>query len=432
MDDLRNLNNGLVYLQAICKGMLMAHENQELNIKMTELQEKIESFQNLLVDIATSGNRPEEEENFRQLRTVLIGNNEVKDHLPDFVKTNRTVAQFWQFIKGKFSSYAERRTFIWNQFATVLKYLEGKQNGILNNVQTNSQTPTMKDKLIKILENQKQIGDSFSMKVENISNMDELDGFLIEYENWNKFNTDLFEKAYVQKQLYQMYSGAATYLRNVNIDQNSFQDKRNRILYCLPRQLNHVKTAITQTQTLRNIDLLPIDDKPIILQPKNKTQNMSKLFISHSSKDDEKIKPLIDLIVNIGVPFSEIFYSSNAAYGVGLGEDIFTRLKTELEDNVFALFMLSDNFYKSPVCLCEMGAVWIKSNKQIPILIPPFSFKGMEGVFSGSLGFLMNDKSQLNNFKGALESHFKLTPIHISRWEEKRDEYILKINALIE
>lgn len=400
---------------------------------MTELQEKIESFQNLLVDIATSGNRSEEEENFRQLRTVLIGNNEIADHLPDFVKTNRTVAQFWQFIKGKFSSYAERRTFIWDQFATVLTYLEAKQNGILNDIQTNSQAPTMKDKLIKILEDQKQIGDSFSMRIESISNMEELDGFLIEYENWNKFNTNLFEKAYVQKQLFQIYSGAAVYLRDVNIDQNSFQDKRGRILYCLPKQLNHVKAAIAQTQILRNIDLLPIDDKPTItiLQHKNKTQKMSKLFISHSSKDDKKIKPLIDLIENIGVHHNQIFYSSNPVYGVGLGENIFTRLKTELEDNVFALFMLSDNFYESPVCLCEMGAVWIKSNKQIPILIPPFGFNGIQGVFPGSLGFLMNDKSQLNNFKGELESHFKLTPIHISRWEEKRDEYILKINELL-
>lgn len=407
-------------------------QNQEFNTTMTELQEKIESFQNLLVDIATSGNRQEEEENFKQLRTALIGNNEIKDHLPDFVKTNRTVTQFWQFIKGKFSSYAERRTFIWNEFATVLNYIEAKQNGIINTVQTSSQTETMKDKLIKILEKQKEIGDSFSLKVEGISNINELDGLLIDYDNWNKVNTDLFDKAYVNRQLFQMYSGAENYLGNVYIDSNSFQGKRDRVLYCLPRQLVHLKSAIAQTQTLRNIDLLPIDNKlTIVQQQQNKTQNMSKLFISHSSQDDKKIKPFIDLIESIGVPHTQIFYSSHPAYGVGLGENIFTRLKAELEDNVFALFMLSDNFYKSPVCLCEMGAVWIKSNKQIPILIPPFGFNAIQGVFPGSLGFTMNDKSQLNNFKDELESYFKLTPIHFSRWEEKRDEYILKINELL-
>lgn len=218
----------------------------------------------------------------------------------------------------------------------------------------------------------------------------------------------------------------------MNIDKDSFQGKRDRVLYCLPRQLGHIKTAISYTQTIRNTDLLPIDDEIIIVKQKqNKTQIMSKLFISHSSQDDKIIKPFIDLIENIGVPHNLIFYSSHPAYGVGLGENIFTRLKIELEDDVYALFMLSDNFYQSPVCLCEMGAVWIKSNKQIPILIPPFDFNSVQGVFPNSLGFRMNDKNQLNNFKGELESHFKLIPIHINRWEEKRDEYITKINELL-
>jgi hypothetical protein len=399
---------------------------------MTELQEKIESFQNLLVDIATSGNRPEEEENFKQLRTYLIGNNEIKDHLPDFVKTNRTVAQFWQFIKGKFSSYAERRTFIWNEFAKTLDYVETKQNGITDNFKTSSQTETMKDKLIKILERQVEVGNNFSVKIESVSNINELDDFLVEYDKWNGVNTYILDKAYVPRQLFQMYSGASNYLGNVYVDKNSFQGKRDKVLYCLPRQLGHLRTAINFTRDIRNTDLLPIDDPLTIVEKQTiKTSNMNKLFISHSSKDDPKIKPFIDLIEAIGVPHTSIFYSSHPAYGVALGENIFTRLKTELEGDVFALFMLSDNFYNSPVCLCEMGAVWIKSNKQIPILIPPFDFSSVQGVFPGSLGFKLDDKKQLNNFKSELESYFKLTPINFTRWEEKRDEYLSKIEVLL-
>lgn len=399
---------------------------------MTELQEKIESFQNLLVAIATSGNRPEEEENFKQLRISLIGNNEIKDHLPDFVKTNRTVAQFWQFIKGKFSSYAERRTFIWNEFAIVIDYVETKQNGITDNFKTSSQTETMKDKLIKILERQVEFGNNFSLKIESVSNINELDDFLIEYDKWNGVNTYILDKAYVPRQLFQMYSGASNYLGNISVDKNSFQGKRDKVLYCLPRQLGHLRTAINLTRDIRNTELLPIEDPLTIVDKQTiKISNMNKLFISHSSKDDQKIKPFIDLIEDIGVPHTSIFYSSHPAYGVGLGENIFTRLKTELEGDVFALFMLSDNFYNSPVCLCEMGAVWIKSNKQIPILIPPFDFSSVQGVFSGSLGFKLDDKKQLNNFKSELESCFKLTPINFTRWEEKRDEYLSKIELLL-
>jgi hypothetical protein len=399
---------------------------------MTDLQEKIESFQNLLVDIATSGNRSEEEDNFKQLRNYLIGNNEIKNNLPDFVKTNRTVAQFWQFIKGKFSSYAERRTFIWHEFAKTLDYVETKQNGITANFQTTSETETMKDKLIRILERQVEAGNNFSVRIESVSNINELDHFLEEYEKWNGVNTYILDKAYVPRQLFQMYSGASNYLGNISVDKNSFQGKRDKVLYCLPRQLGHLRTAINFTRDIRSTELLPIED-PLTVAEKQiiKTSNMNKLFISHSSKDDPKIKPFIDLIEGIGVPHTSIFYSSHPAYGVGLGENIFTRLKTELEGDVFALFMLSDNFYNSPVCLCEMGAVWIKSNKQIPILIPPFDFSSVQGVFPGSLGFKLDDKKQLNNFKSELESYFNLTPINFTRWEEKRDEYLSKIELLL-
>lgn len=399
---------------------------------MTELQEKIESFQNLLVDIATSGNRPDEEENFKKLRTVLIANNEIKNQLPDFVKTTRTVSQFWQFIKGKFKTYAERKEFIWNEFSAVLNYIEEKQNGNIYNIKTSGQTETMKDKLIKILEGQVEVGNNFSLKIESVSNINELDNFLVEYDKWNGVNTYILDKAYVPRQLFQMYSGASNYLGNVYVDKNSFQGKRDKVLYCLPRQLGHLRTAINLTRDIRNTDLLPIGNPLTTVETQTiQTQNMNKLFISHSSKDDLKIKPFIDLIENIGVPHTSIFYSSHPAYGVGLGENIFTRLKTELEGDVFALFMLSDNFYNSPVCLCEMGAVWIKSNKQIPILIPPFDFSGVQGVFSGSLGFKLDDKKQLNNFKSELESYFKLTPINFTRWEEKRDEYLSKIEVLL-
>lgn len=170
--------------------------------------------------------------------------------------------------------------------------------------------------------------------------------------------------------------------------------------------------------------------KTEIFDMKKHNDSEKKLFISHASKDASKIKPLIDLLENIGVKHNQIFYSSSPAYGVTLGENIFDRLKKELNDNVLALFILSENFYASPVCLCEMGAVWIKSNKQIPILIPPFDFGDVKGVFTNSLGFKIDDKAQLSSFKIEIEKYFSLTPIHPARWEEKRDEYLSKINEI--
>lgn len=97
---------------------------------MTELQFKITTLQNILIAIAT-GDRGKECD-FEELRKEIISNKEIKKYLPDFLLTNRSSSQFWQFIKVKFSSYAERRNYIWNEFSKVLNFVEEKQHGIID------------------------------------------------------------------------------------------------------------------------------------------------------------------------------------------------------------------------------------------------------------------------------------------------------------
>lgn len=97
---------------------------------MSELQISVEAFQNLLIDVATNQNR--DNDTYIQLRKGIINEEEIKFFLPDFVFTARTVEQFWQLIKLKFSSYQDRKVFIWGEFSRVLIYLETAQNGLVN------------------------------------------------------------------------------------------------------------------------------------------------------------------------------------------------------------------------------------------------------------------------------------------------------------
>ena len=89
---------------------------------MTEIQIKIESLQNMLIDIATGGSGDEVE--FKKLRAELLVAKGVKHLLPPFLETNRTVGQFWQFIKFAFRTYAERRKYIWEEFSSALSFVE--------------------------------------------------------------------------------------------------------------------------------------------------------------------------------------------------------------------------------------------------------------------------------------------------------------------
>ncbi|OFY86572.1 MAG: hypothetical protein A3F72_08835 [Bacteroidetes bacterium RIFCSPLOWO2_12_FULL_35_15] len=197
------------------------------------------------------------------------------------------------------------------------------------------------------------------------------------------------------------------------------------------KKIGHLKTTLNQLSSISPTNLLPLSEvEGLNLHIKTKS-DMKKIFISHSSKDSDKVNLLRDLIEGMGIKDSQIFYSSHPAHGVGLGENIFERLKRELTSDVFVLFILTDNFYSSPVCLCEMGATWIMTKEQVPILIPPFDFSKVQGVFPNALGFYINDKSGLNNLKIKLEQEFNLDPINPNRWEDKRDKFLMEINRPI-
>ena len=71
--------------------------------------ERAQYLQNMLISKATGG--PAEERDYQLLRRHFVDRAETKDLLPSFVRTNRDLAQFWQFIKYKFDHYAERRDF---------------------------------------------------------------------------------------------------------------------------------------------------------------------------------------------------------------------------------------------------------------------------------------------------------------------------------
>lgn len=85
--------------------------------------ERAQYLQNLLVSHATGSSG--DNQDYRFLRSHFFDQKNTKDLLPSFVRTNRDLPQFWQFIKHKFGSYAERRTFIYGEFIKLLDYLEG-------------------------------------------------------------------------------------------------------------------------------------------------------------------------------------------------------------------------------------------------------------------------------------------------------------------
>lgn len=163
-----------------------------------------------------------------------------------------------------------------------------------------------------------------------------------------------------------------------------------------------------------------------------KLENKRKIFISHSSLDFKIVEQVIELLEGFGTPSDRIFCSSFEGYNIGLGDDFLETIKRELNQDVLVLFILSPNFYNSPMSLCEMGATWVKTNEHIPILIPPFEYEDVKGVIPYSQGMKVNDKLKINSLKEKIENFLPLKPKNFSAWERKRDLILKNIKVIID
>jgi hypothetical protein len=86
------------------------------------LFDRVETFQNMLISFATNGTAENDE--YKALRQELLDEPLIAEKLPRFVRTCRDLGQFWQFIKHKFSTYQERREYLWSEFHSALEFLE--------------------------------------------------------------------------------------------------------------------------------------------------------------------------------------------------------------------------------------------------------------------------------------------------------------------
>lgn len=138
-----------------------------------------------------------------------------------------------------------------------------------------------------------------------------------------------------------------------------------------------------------------------------------KIFISHSSKNKTHGDTLVDLLRSIGVKESEIIFTSNTAYGIPVGQNIFNWLKCQITEKPFVIYLLSEEYYQSIACLNEMGAAWIIENKHAMIFTPNFNLSSKE-FQSGALdpreiGFYINDEERIISFIEILRENFDIT-----------------------
>lgn len=89
---------------------------------LTSNLDRINYLCSLLKARATGKESSDQE--FKELRTELLSNNELATYLPNWLRLTRDLDAFWDFIQPKYDTYRERRIFLDEAFSESINYLE--------------------------------------------------------------------------------------------------------------------------------------------------------------------------------------------------------------------------------------------------------------------------------------------------------------------
>lgn len=163
----------------------------------------------------------------------------------------------------------------------------------------------------------------------------------------------------------------------------------------------------------------------------------NKVFISHSGEDIKIVEKFVGLLNRIGLNRNTLFCSSIPGFNIRQGSgDIFDYLRSEFcSNNLFVLFMLSQNYYNSVACLNEMGAAWILKNQYQTILLPGFDYKEVKGAINPrDISFKLDDKynrtSAIGEFKENIINFLQLDSVDSSAWDYMREQFFNEIDNI--
>lgn len=152
---------------------------------------------------------------------------------------------------------------------------------------------------------------------------------------------------------------------------------------------------------------------------------MKKIFISHSTLDKEVVDIFIDkiLVLGMNLEVKDIVCTSREDTGVKSGEDIRDFIKEYITNCNYVLFMISENYKKSEICLNEMGAAWATNRNVKPIVFPNIGFESIGWLYNIKRGIKLDDSAALDSLYEEI-SEICETKSRVSTWNKQKTEFI--------
>ncbi len=162
------------------------------------------------------------------------------------------------------------------------------------------------------------------------------------------------------------------------------------------------------------------------------------IFVSHAPSDSGYALAFVQLLEAIGLHEDEILCSSAAPYCNPLQGNVYHWLvQNAPSSELYVMYMLSHNYFRSADCLNEMGATWVLKRTWMAFLMPGFDFDEIRGCLGSTRNGIKLDRPDretldylLDRLKNSLAPVFGLRAMSDSVWSAKRSAFLEQVDAI--
>lgn len=160
--------------------------------------------------------------------------------------------------------------------------------------------------------------------------------------------------------------------------------------------------------------------------------NQKLIFLSHSSKDKVLADKVADLLTNgCAVNPNSILCTTLEGKGIPAGTPSFIEyLRQQIQQPKLVILLLSENFFASQFCLCELGAVWGMGLPSFPLVVPPVDKGKLKATLAVTQAGDVTSAAYLDELRDAILQTVG-TSVPTPTWNVKRDAFLNGLNEVL-
>jgi hypothetical protein len=165
-----------------------------------------------------------------------------------------------------------------------------------------------------------------------------------------------------------------------------------------------------------------------------RTRRSRRVFVSHASVDAKLVGGLVDLLkLGIGLAHEDLFCTSEKGGAPEVGRCFTEEIRRHLKDATCVVAVLTEAYWKSPVCVAELGAAWYDRKKLLlPLLVPPQDYKDLLGVANQTEALKVDFPKDLDRMRDELATRLGMHgKVPTATWNAKKDAFIASLSGLI-